>query len=424
MIDSHKYMWSDLSRLRQLAWSTYLPSQHLLGQIIDGAILTFVLFSTASITVSQGAILLALLMWLITLVWPQDRRPLHLPLLLPMAAFFLASALASAMAIDPYRSVGELRNFFLPAFFFVVVNHLAGERRASSLARLLILVGCAMALYGLSQSFIQGEAFRIRGTMSIWMTFAGLMMLLATVTLAQLVFVPHRRLALWLIPALLIFTAALMMTHTRGAWLGFAAAAALILACRKRLFLVLLPILLLAIFVVAPQSVRGRMQSIIDPQDVTARERLYMWGSGLQMLRDYPWTGVGLDGVKGVYPAYRDPRASGARWGHLHNNVIQVAVERGLIGLACWLWIWVAFYGAAWRTYRGLSDDDGPAKALVAGGLAAVSAFHVEGMFEYTFGDSEVIALLYFLMALSFLAGGRGKEGSSNVDGQGTGHAP
>jgi putative inorganic carbon (HCO3(-)) transporter len=407
--DSHKYVRPDMSRLRHLAcWATYLPSPHPLGRVTDAAILTFVAFSTVSITVAQGAILLALLTWLAALVWSQHRRRLYLPLILPMAAFFLASVLATAMAVDPYRSFGELRNFFLPAFFFVVVNHLSEEKRAISLTHVLIFVGGAMALYGLSQSFAQGEAFRIRGTMSIWMTFAGLMMLLATVSLAHLLFTPDPRLAVRLIPALLVLMAALVMTHTRGAWLGFAVGAAFILACRKRLFLVLLPILLLAIFIAAPQTVRDRMRSIVDPQDVTARERLYMWGSGLQMIRDRPWTGVGLDGVKGVYPAYRDPRASGARWGHLHNNVIQVAVERGLIGLVCWLWLWAAFYGAAWRLYRALPDDAGHAKALVVGGLAAVSAFHVEGMFEYTFGDSEVIALLYFLMALSFLAGRRG----------------
>jgi putative inorganic carbon (HCO3(-)) transporter len=349
--------------------------------------------------------------------------------MLPMAGFFLASVLATLTAVDPYRSLLELRNFFLPAFFFLLVNHLADEKHAISLTKVVIVVGGAMAVYGLSQSFTQGEAFRIRGTMSIWMTFAGIMMLLATVTLAHLLFTPDRRSSYWLLLPLLLLTAALVMTHTRGAWLGFAVGAAFILACRKRLFLLLLPILLVVTFVVAPQAVRDRLRSIVDPADVTARERLYMWSSGLRMIRDYPWTGVGLNGVKGVYPAYRDPRATGARWGHLHNNLIQVAVERGLLGLTCWLWIWVVFYRDAWRTYRALRDDEGYAKGLVVGGLAAVSAFHVEGLFEYTFGDSEVIALVYFLMALSYLARRVGPDGHGKADiergnGQRTGYEP
>jgi O-antigen ligase len=406
----------DISQLRALVRrATYLPSPDLRGQVIDGAVLAFIVFSTVSITAAQGAILLALSAWAVTLVWSQERRRLYLPLIVPMAAFFLASVLATLTAVDPYRSLRELRNVFQPAFFFLLVNHLAGEKRALRLTQILILTGCVMALYGLSQSLVQGEAFRIRGTMSIWMTFAGIMMVLATLSLAHLLFTPSRRSSSWLIPALLLLVAALVMTQTRGAWLGFAAGAALVLVCRKRLFLLLLPVLALTIFVAAPHVVKERIRSIADPHDVTARERLYMWGSGLQMIRDRPWTGVGLNGVKGVYPAYRDPRATGARWGHLHNNLIQVAVERGLIGLACWLWMWAAFYSAAWRTHRTLEDGSGAAKALVIGALAAVTAFHVEGLFEYTFGDSEVITLVYFLMALPYIVRRRCLSGAAGA---------
>ena len=39
----------------------------------------------------------------------------------------------------------------------------------------------------------------------------------------------------------------------------------------------------------------------------------------------------------------------------------------------------------------------------MVGSLASVIGFHIEGLFEYTFGDSEVITLTYFLMALPFV---------------------
>jgi hypothetical protein len=35
--------------------------------------------------------------------------------------------------------------------------------------------------------------------------------------------------------------------------------------------------------------------------------------------------------------------------------------------------------------------------------MASVIGFHIEGLFEYTFGDSEVVTLTYFLMALPFV---------------------
>ena len=153
-----------------------------------------------------------------------------------------------------------------------------------------------------------------------------------------------------------------------------------------------------------PKLVQGRMRSIIDPQDLTALERLYMWGSGLQILRDHPWTGVGIGGVKRVYAGYKHPQAVRDQRTHLHNNPMQVAAERGLMGLGCWLWIWGAFYWYAIRIYRGLTPDEFGAKALVIASLACVTGFHVAGLTEYTFGDSEVVMLVYFLMALPFIA--------------------
>jgi O-antigen ligase len=157
------------------------------------------------------------------------------------------------------------------------------------------------------------------------------------------------------------------------------------------------------IFLAAPEAVRQRISSIVDPQDVTARERLYMWGSGLQIVRDHPWTGVGMEGVKRVYRTYKHPEGVRDQRGHLHSNPIHIAAERGLIGLVCWLSIWIVFYAHVWKLFRRLGSEDRSAMALVIGSLASVTSFHVFGLFEYTFGDSELVALMYFFMALPYI---------------------
>jgi O-antigen ligase len=375
-----------------------------LDRVIDGAILVFLVFSVVSITVAQAAILLALAAWTGKLGRAPGDRHLYLPLLLPIGAFLLISVLASATAVDPWRSLQDLRNIFVPAFFFLLVNHVHGAERGRALGQVPIIMGTLMAVYGLGQSVVHGAAFRIDGTMSIYMTFAGLLMLIALLALALLLLPTRRRTPYWLVPCLLLLTAALVMTQTRGAWLGLAAGVIVILGCWRKACLLVLPLAALAIFLLAPPAVKDRMRSFTDPQDVTALERLYMWGSGLQIIRDYPITGVGMRGVSLVYPHYKDPRALRERRGHLHNNLMQVAAERGLLGLACWLWIWVAFYGYAWYIYRDLEPGAGTAKALVVGSVAGVTAFQVAGLSEYTFGDSEVMMLLYFLMALPFVA--------------------
>ena len=93
----------------------------------------------------------------------------------------------------------------------------------------------------------------------------------------------------------------------------------------------------------------------------------------------------------------------GCQKSDLHSNLIQIAAERGLLGLACWLWLWGAYGSHTWRIYVRVGPEDRSAKALVVGSLASVIGFQIEGLFEYNFGDSEVITLTYFLMALPFV---------------------
>src|SRR2546430_2088084 len=101
---------------------------------------------------------------------------LRLPLLMPFSALLLASVLATILAVEPLASLIELRNVFEALVFYLIVNQVTTEERATTLVRVLIVTTTLMALYGLSQSFTYGVNFRVRGTMDSKMTFAGLLM--------------------------------------------------------------------------------------------------------------------------------------------------------------------------------------------------------------------------------------------------------
>ena len=380
--------------------------QQILERVTVGALYVYAVCSVISISALQAAYIFALVTWAARVYLQGYTRQLYLPLLMPFGAFALASALATVVAVNPYHSLDKFRNVFAALLFYLVVNQVTTEARATTLTRVLIASGTVMALYGLDQSLAQGASFRVGGTMSIYMTFAGLLMLVDLMTLAQLLWRAHRRQVLWALPALLIITASLLMTHTRSAWLGLRAGCCVLLRLHTKVLLLGLPIFVLVVLLLAPQAVKIRALSVLDWHGKTAQERLSMWSSGLHIIRDHPWTGVGMGAMVDMYRLYREPDSPVAptrRIGHLHNNVIQVAAERGLLGLACWLWLWLAYGYYAWRMYKRLGPEHTGAKALILGSLASVVAFHVEGLFEHTFGDSEVITLVYFLMALPFV---------------------
>jgi O-antigen ligase len=148
--------------------------------------------------------------------------------------------------------------------------------------------------------------------------------------------------------------------------------------------------------------------STFDSKNATTVERLYMWNSGLDVFLDYPLTGVGPGNLRTVYTAYKDPEdpwLKHRRFTHLHDNLLQIAAERGAVAVILWLAIWVGFYVRAIGVYLRLGPEDGEARALVVGGLASMTGFLVMGIFEYNYGDTEVVTLSHFVMALPFVAG-------------------
>ena len=80
---------------------------------------------------------------------------------------------------------------------------------------------------------------------------------------------------------------------------------------------------------------------------------------------------------------------------HLHNNPLQIAAERGLPALAIWLWFIVALVRDLRKRF-----SDGRHRELGAAALAATAALLTAGLFEYNFGDSEVLMLFLLIVTL------------------------
>ena len=121
------------------------------------------------------------------------------------------------------------------------------------------------------------------------------------------------------------------------------------------------------------------------------------------MWRRHPVLGVGPGEVKREYASYALPEAVKKRTSHVHNTPLQILIERGVLGLAAWLWIWVAFIAKGIGLLRRLPEDAARERALVVGSMAAIVGFLVAGLSEYNFGDSEVVMVAWALMALPWV---------------------
>jgi O-antigen ligase len=245
------------------------------------------------------------------------------------------------------------------------------------------------------------KCHRARAFYSIYMTLGGVLNIVLVATLPELLRTRGR--PRWASLAWLVALVAFALTYVRGAWLGFAAGVGVLGTSLRRGRRVLFGglVVLAVVFLLLP-GVLGRARSIADPSDPTSSERWLMWRSGVAMAWDHWLTGVGPGQVKRVYPDYAAPEVTHKERGHLHNSPIQILVERGVLGLAAWLWLFGAFFVHAARVGRRVADDL-QASALVIGAVAATTGFLVAGLTEHNFGDSEVLLAALFVMSLVFV---------------------
>jgi O-antigen ligase len=338
--------------------------------------------------------------------------------LAPVLAFAGVTLLSALLSGELALSLIASKGLLLMAALYVTADALDDVGSAGRFLTLLSAVAAIAAGIGLLQvavcpgpgpdagtpAWLYHRCHRARGPFSIYMTLAGILTLTLLATLPRLLPGAPRR--PWFLPLWLIMLGGLIASYTRGAWLGFAAGVLALLPASRRGRLILvggLAALVLGLLA-GPPGLRDRFLSMGDPEEATVKERRYMWESALMMARVRPWLGFGPGGVKREYRAFAREEAVKKRTGHVHNTPLQILVERGVIGLAAWLWIWVAFYAHAIGALRRLAPDAVAARTVVIGSLAAITGFLVGGLSEYNFGDSEVVMVAWAIAALPWVA--------------------
>jgi O-antigen ligase len=358
-------------------------------------------FLTPVISAAYAVFGLLVIAWVASLV--RERRfpaSLRSPFCFVAAALVLLMAASAVFSRDPSISTRHLGGLTLLLLLPVVMDLVDDVRSARLLLLTLAASGTALAFLGVWQFLHGGDHLgnRIRATLSHYMTFSGLATVAAGLLLG-LAFEAKGRLRLAGFASVVPLTA-ILLTYTRGAYVGILAALLLYVAVRRpKGFLVLAPALV-AVFLLAPPEIRERIRSIGDLSDRTNLDRIAMARAGLRIASDYPIFGLGPDMVKPYYPLYRDPDAP--RWSvpHLHNNVVQIAAASGVFAAIAYLvWIGLFLVRAIVRLRREPRSDRRP---IWAGALIAGTALCVAGLFEYNFGDTEVEMATLLVFALPF----------------------
>lgn len=140
--------------------------------------------------------------------------------------------------------------------------------------------------------------------------------------------------------------------------------------------------------------------AVITDANFATLERVAHWQAAADMWRDHFWTGVGIGNYAAVYAEYALPK-----WpdplGHAHNVYLNMAAETGFVGLLAYL----VFVGAAlWHTWRVARQVTHPlARGMAVGVLGVLVALAVHNLFDNMYVHAMGIHLALALGLVSAL---------------------
>jgi O-antigen ligase len=383
----------------------------LVGPTLIGASLPFFFFARQIVgplgVTPPGLVLM--LTWLVVLVrfrrlslaWPRTAYDL------PLALFLVAALLSLLVTEYPLLSVRELRALILePVLFFWLLHVLRGSAPFALAGFLVAATITALAAIAQIPLHVGGTTAEGVRRAQAWYPSANHLALMLGRALPFLLAAALGGLGRWLWLPVAIVGGGLLLTFSSGGWLGGTAAAmvvALVLG-RRRLAVRAGAAAAAVLVVVSGLAIAGILPERLSPLRQTSGLRLDLWLSTLQMIRDRPVLGVGLDNFAYLYQQIylREGAAAEPNLSHPHNWLLHFWVELGLLGL-------VAFGGLLFRfgTLARVALTQSSTRWVVAGASGAMADVLSHGFIDNSYFVVDLAFL--FWLALALVVNGRAK---------------
>ncbi len=380
---------------------------------------------------------LVIALWLIRLIVQERGITIRWhALALPFALFLGAALLSMTGALSLQAALKEFAKWAeMFAIYVFVVNNL-DETRLTRVLGAMFLAGLFEAAIGIYQFLFRvgPEGFtlfdrfmRAYGTFEQPNPYAGYLALIVPVALGVVVSVisnqysvfskqSHSKTEHWTLRvntdrlvlvilaaiALVAMLAAVLMSWSRGAWLGVGAGLVVTIVVQSRRAFVLSVIaafvltfaILLSSINIIPTAVADRFSGVadyfgvfdvrgvkVDDANYAIVERMAHWQAAWDMFLDHPLLGVGIGNYAPVYPAYALPQWDDPL-GHAHNYYLNVAAEAGAVGLIAYLILWGT---AFWQGWHAVRVTNGWQRGLAAGLLGMLVALSIHNGFDDLF---------------------------------------
>lgn len=318
--------------------------------------------------------------------------------------------------VEGFRAIYQYMAAFLIGYYF-----LDSQKDMGKVIRTLLIVAAIIGAYGLLQVVLKVEtpaswvdssesittrAFSIVQSPNILGSYMAMM---SPIALGFAFMEKGKKRLFWLIIGFLMLSA-LLFTYSRGAWLAFAGAVALISTLlNRKLFIGLLVITLLTALFVPP--VTSRITNLFSDEYIEKSSkdgRIGRWLGAYDMMRSHPSYGLGL----GHYGGAVGERNFGTIY--VDSYYFKTLAEMGLVGLGILLWLMGTIVRNAYQIWREQKGEKFYMYAgLLTGILAVVLHNAVENIFEVPFMNTFFWLIVGMMLSFPYLRKDNPEEGEA-----------
>ena len=322
------------------------------------AICLSLFFIQFSISFGQGFFAIALVLWFFQKKKQsvKDKRPQNSALWIALAAWALYRLSHVFLNEDILNDLFKARELWMLLMLPLVVFNIKNERQLLLLSITIIIASVVPSLSAAvnfsSVNFDFSNIYERKPSFQSLhhLTFAGnnsLLLVASFVLLGQFIIEKRRGLAAFTVLSILINIAGLISSRSLGVLLALSILIALffLVRFRSRAIAVFIPALIL-LFQLTPERFFSSDWLQKAPQTVNVEkycgsfeERLTIWWTGLRMIKDKPFFGTGESDYLTEYHRFKHPKSCGVAFDgtHMHNDILDVSVNFGLVGLFLWL---------------------------------------------------------------------------------------
>ncbi len=335
----------------------------------------------------------------------------HTKIDMPIILYIIIIVISTITSINP---LGSFRDLALHigglSFLFVMINSVKTKKDFNIIVTVLVFSASLVALYGLYQYVVgveieaawvdlennPGMRTRVYSVFNNPNILAEYLVMIIPMSVALFWYSKKLSKKIIFLGLTLIMILTLVLTQSRGGWIGFAfSALVFILLIEKRLLLTLVPISIGGVFLL-PDSIINRILSIGNLRDSSNAYRISMWEITSDIIRDNWLAGVGFGHLpfKQTFETYIRTMPTF----HAHNTYLQTAAEMGIPGLVAFLLFLFTLF--KYGINKLVKQDDKYIRVMAAGVLSGLGGVLFHGLVENILYLPRIIFTFWIMVSL------------------------